>query len=356
MTGVPDEDPALDVRAGFAWSADRLSDPVDLVPMVHQRARGIRRRRATVAGAVTAAVALGIGLGVPAVSGQFDGADTAGAASPGVSAPVMATGAGQASGAASVSASGGASGAATSGRATGVASAPVAPSGAGSALATGWGPVTFHDEFGSSTLDRSLWTLVYDGPGGKYGNWSPTGVSVADGALRLSVARTGAGSQPVTFGGIGASGFTQRYGRWELRWRMTAGRGVIGQFVLSPQATVTSGQEPTYSVTVSAATGQVSVSGAGAAVAGSVSVAQPTGYHTVVVEWTPQRLRTLVDGAAVAESAGPQPAEALWPALQAWLPGPDCGASPLPADCGGATTSFPQALDVDWIKYQPYTG
>jgi hypothetical protein len=42
--------------------------------------------------------------------------------------------------------------------------------------------------------------------------------------------------------------------------------------------------------------------------------------------------------------------------VQAIMAGPDCGAVPLPADCQGTTTAFPQRLEVDRMRVQEYTG
>jgi beta-glucanase (GH16 family) len=205
------------------------------------------------------------------------------------------------------------------------------------------------DEF--TGLDRSRWT-VYDGSGDALGRWSPGDVEVAGGTLQLSVRRPG-GAPPSTWGGIGAAGAGRRYGRWEVRMRMSAGRGVIGQFLLNP-----TGADPAIVVSVAPFHRTIAVSGTGTGAGGTrvAELARPADVHVVAVEWTPSAVRVLVDGAPAFEwtdGALPVP---LWPAVQTIMAGPDCGAVPLPADCQGITTAFPQRLEVDRLRVQEYTG
>jgi hypothetical protein len=303
-------DPALDLRAELTRTAAAL--PVgDLVPAVHRRAGRIRRRRRFASGvAAVAAVAAAMAVAVPAVRSRPDGPDrrTGGA----VNAP-----------------------------ASGASPSPGSPTPLG---------LSTMDE-GFDGLDRSRWT-VYDGPGDALGRWSPGDVAVAGGNLRLSVRRPG-GTPPSTWGGIGAMGAARRYGRWEVRMRMSSGRGVIGQFLLNP-----TGADPAIVVSISPFQGTISVSGTGTGTGGTrvAPLAGPADVHVVAVEWTPQAVRVLVDGSAVFEWTDGAPAVPLWPALQAIMAGPDCGAVPLPSDCQGTATAFPQRLDVDGLRVQGYRG
>jgi len=86
------------------------------------------------------------------------------------------------------------------------------------------------------------------------------------------------------------------------------------------------------------------------------SVLEPLSPPRVVVEWTPQRVRVLLDGTVLSEWTDGRLPGPLWPALQTIMAGPDCGASPLPADCQGTRTSFPQRLEVDWLRVRAYRG
>jgi hypothetical protein len=102
----------------------------------------------------------------------------------------------------------------------------------------------------------------------------------------------------------------------------------------------------------------MSVSGNGTGRDGTrvVELERPSDHHVVAVEWTPERVRVQLDGATVSEWTDGRLPATLWPALQTIMSGPACGAVPLPADCQGTTTSFPQRLDVDWIRVRAHRG
>jgi hypothetical protein len=310
---TPGPDPALDVRDELTRSVADL--PVaELLPAVHLRARRIRRRRRVATGVAITLSALTVaaaGAILPALTSHRTAAGWPSAEAP-----------------------------------------SPAPTGG---VAAPWGAPTIDDDFAAG-LERSLWT-VYDGPGDPLGRWSPAETTVRDGALRLSVSRPG-GDPASRWGGIGATGSGQRYGRWEARLRMTTGRGVIGQLVLSPAADAADAAARCCDIVVSIVPYQraISVSGSGTGAGGTRTAAldRPGDHHWVAVEWTPRRVRVLLDGAGLFEWTDARLPAPLWPALQTIMAGPDCGAAPLPADCQGTTTSFPQRMDVDRIRVRPY--
>jgi hypothetical protein len=67
-------------------------------------------------------------------------------------------------------------------------------------------------------------------------------------------------------------------------------------------------------------------------------------------------VRVLLDGNRLFEWGDGRLPAPLWPAAQTIMAGPDCGASPLPADCQGTRTAFPQRFDVDRVRVRPYRG
>jgi hypothetical protein len=335
-------DPGLDVRAGLERTVSHLPPVGDLVPEVSRRARRMRRRRMVVgSGAAAAAMAVVISVAAalttssaerdrtPAVIGDNASATSPAPASPSVPQDSAASG-------------------------TPSVSPPVGNT--NSVAPSTWGPVRVADEFTAATLDRSLWTIVYSGPAGHpLGSWSPSDVAVGGDALRLSISRPAGARPPSTSGAVAARTSVQRYGRWEVRWRMTPGRGVLGQFALSSEV---GGTPPSIVVNLSPSSGTVEVTGTGVGTAAgaTATVGRADEYHTIAVEWSPQRLRFLLNGTTFAESTTGVPNVVLWPALQTMLAGPDCGATPLPAGCNGTRTPFPQRLDVDWFHVQPYRG
>jgi hypothetical protein len=329
-------DPAFDVRAGMRRSVADVSTMGDLVDAVHHRAARIRRRRG-VAGGVAAALGTTVVIGAAAMVPTLAASDRAPTA---VAAPTSATAAPTPPGPIGPTPAG----------PTVTGTRPADPSPPRSTAGAPWGPVRIDEDFSGSTIDSTLWS-VYDGPGDALGRWSPTDVAVRDGALRLSVSRPG-GEPPSRWGGVGATGSPQRYGRWEVRLRMSSGRGVIGQFLLSPVPGSTADPAPSIVVSLAPYQSTISVSGNGTG-AGGMRVAplkRPTGYHSVAVEWTPARVRVLLDAAVLFEWTDARLPVPLWPAVQTIMAGPDCGAVPRSTDCLGATVVFPQRFDVDRVR------
>jgi licheninase len=329
-----------DVRVEMERAVAGL-DPVDLLDGVHQRAGRLRRRRRVaggVAAAVSAAAVVAAGATVPALVSRNDPAAVV-AVRPETPAPTPPPPAGPRPTATAPP------------EGTRPAAPPVTPpTGTHSPAASSWGATTLDDDFTGSAPGRA-WK-VYEGAGDDLGRWSPGNVAVSGGALRLTVSRPG-GDPPSRWGGIGAAGSAQRYGRWETRIRMGTGRGLLGQFVLSPP--VGSGP-PALVVSVAPYAGRISVSGTGTGGGGSrtATLRQPTDYHTVAVEWTPERVRVLLDGQRLFEWTDGRLPAPLWPALQTIMAGPDCGAVPVSADCQGTTVAFPQRFDVDRLTVRAY--
>ena len=90
----------------------------------------------------------------------------------------------------------------------------------------------FVDDFNRCELGEN-WS-AYDGrPGGaKYGKWHPSMVSIDNGALRLHSRRDG---DDWKIGGVSNWPVTQKYGRWEVRYKVQPNADISYHFLLWPQ-------------------------------------------------------------------------------------------------------------------------
>ena len=149
-------------------------------------------------------------------------------------------------------------------------------------------------------------------------------------------------------GGVKLNGAGDRYGRWEVRWRMTAGYGVTGQFVFFGEGPGGIG----HIATLSSAEHLLTIADLVHGTSHDVPL-DGTRYHTLAMESTPQRVRWLLDGRVVVTESGGAPSLPVVAAVQAIMAGADCGHVPLPAGCPGAAT-FPQRLDVDYLRFWTY--
>jgi hypothetical protein len=317
MTGVPRPDDVTRAQHVLSSVATRLPDRPGLLGEVYALARRRRRHRRVAAGSALMAFAVVSTLGVAGVLPASVGIHRGGPAAVPVSSPAPPTG------------------------------TTAAPT--GTAVPTGTTAPTWVDEFAGTTLDRARWTYVYDeGANTEIGAWSAANVGVAAGTLRLAVRRTGTALPAATSGGIGAAGSAATTGRWQVRWRMPAGPGVIGQLALVAEKHPD--RQPRYLATLIPGEHKLNLAdGAGHHLD---LAADPAAYQTVALELTPTETRWYVDGKPVA--TWPRPAataDAVWPALQTLQTDLDCGATALPADCGGRRAAYPALLQVDALTY-----
>jgi len=132
-------------------------------------------------------------------------------------------------------------------------------------------------------------------PNARSAAWADSQVVVGRGALRLTLERRATSGRPWTSGGIGCLSRIQTYGRYEMRARVPAGRGIETVLVLqagdsdrrSRAAIVLSGGDPER-ITV---------------VDGDRTRSLPGRYsdtmHTYVLQWRPEGTTVLVDGEVV---------------------------------------------------------
>jgi hypothetical protein len=138
---------------------------------------------------------------------------------------------------------------------------------------------------------------AHEGPHGDSGAtfFKPDEVGVAGGLLRLGVRRQTTAGRPFTAGGVACRGLTQVYGRYEFRARPPLGAGLDAYATLWPadgsaQATLIEAFCRPGAETVSL-THQYGQSETTRVVSGSYSA----DFHSYVVEWTPSRLRIVID-------------------------------------------------------------
>jgi len=325
-----DGDLTTTLRAALARTADSLPVP-DLVERVHSRAHRVRRRRRVVAaGRAAAAVVVVATLAVlrpgwphtgptvtvdPAVSGRPSATST-----PPRPSPSAANRSQQVSTALSPSSSTG----------TPPARTDAAKSG-------------YRDDFSAPLAPKGRWSVYGAGGIQDWTSFTAGNTTVHDGLLDLAMTRPGPGQQLIS--GVGAVGSPRRYGRWEMRWRMTGGTDLSGGLVMVAPGT------GGYPLMASLAPDERALVLGDAANQGRVRVPlDPTGYHRLALEWTPDHVRWLVDGRAVATWTDHVPDQPLWPALQTDV-GLDCRPMPQPAACD--QQKLPQHLLVDWLQYVP---
>ena len=151
-------------------------------------------------------------------------------------------------------------------------------------------------------LDRSRWGAYSGQPGGDPGGfWDPSHVKVRRGVLNLETYRDARFGARWVSGGVSSShALRQRYGKYEVRFRMDGGKGVQGIVLLWPVADHwppeidiaetggTSNRRDEASATLHYGRDNRQVQ--------RTLGADFTRWHTIGVEWTPGRLVYTLDG------------------------------------------------------------
>jgi beta-glucanase (GH16 family) len=178
--------------------------------------------------------------------------------------------------------------------------------------------------------------------------WSSKQVTVSDGLLSLGIEKRPTSGKPYTTGGIGCWGWAQKYGRYEVRAKVPAGKGIDSYLTLWPSKggegawtgleLLAPGPETAY------VTNGYGIKSEGARVAGEFSGA----FHTYVIESAPKYLRMTVDGKEIFYSTRSYTGS-RWIGLvvsngDALTGVPD------------ASTKLPASFQIDRIKISSYTG
>ncbi len=197
----------------------------------------------------------------------------------------------------------------------------------------GWGLPSWHDEFTSTTVDRTRWNVRNDASTSYDSSVSyASQATIADGVLRLRAERMAT----ISHGGKDRSWksayldsvgkFSQRYGRWEMRaklpntdgdsaglwpsfWlRDNSGGGEVDIFEAWGTPTIKPSEDK-YLVENVTSTIHQDTFGGGAHTKFQWLPTQTTatpnrlsgGFHTFACEWTPEGFRFLLDGRLVGE-------------------------------------------------------
>jgi beta-glucanase (GH16 family) len=225
-----------------------------------------------------------------------------------------------------------------------------APAGAGQAATptsgSSWKTVRT-EEFSSSALPSGCGPYTGTYSGGQSA-WSSKDVDLGDGLLKLSLEKKKASGRPYSSGGIGCWGWAQKYGRYEVRAKVPAGRGIDSYLTLMPSKggdtawtgveLLAPGPETAY---ITNGYGKASE---GARVTGAYSDA----FHTYVIEWAPKHIRITVDGEEIYYSANSY-TKSRWFALVV-SNGDELTGVP------DETTKLPAQFQIDRVKISSYTG
>lgn len=222
----------------------------------------------------------------------------------------------------------------------------------------GWRQV-FTDDFTGSAIDERKWGLYEGQPaGGPGGWWEPSHVEVGGGIVALRTYRDPRyGDRWVSGGMSSARGLTQRYGRYDVRFRMDAGYGVASILLLWPTADhwppeIDFAEHGGKSTVRDRMTATLHY-GEDDRIIQRTVYADFTRWHTMGVEWTPGRLVYTLDGRpwATVEHVG-VPAETMELDAQTqagtdgdvWNPAPD------------ASTPAEVDMEIDWAVAYAMTG
>lgn len=222
--------------------------------------------------------------------------------------------------------------------------------GAGSALAaagkSSW-KVERTEEFTGNDLPDGCGAYSGRYTGGQSA-WSSREVDLDDGLLTLGLVKKKTSGQPWTSGGVGCWGWAQKYGRYEIRARIPAGKGIDSNIALWPSKgddtawtgleLLAPGPETAF---VTNGNGKESE---GARVSGEYS----DKFHTYVIEWAPKHIRILVDDKEIyfSDRSYTRP---RWFGLVVSNGDPLTGVP-------DAKTKLPAEFQIDRVRVSSYTG
>ncbi len=209
--------------------------------------------------------------------------------------------------------------------------------------------LTFSDEFDGTELDLARWSPHE--PGGQARDAHPEAITIGGGQLHVTARRANKGYIPgivTTFGT-----FAQRYGRFEIRCRVPAGRGLRAIVSLRPvplAALPAIGMLEVNGATPSAisfdndwGTEQTRRSFGDSFPAPDLSA----GFHTIGIEWDQDKILWSIDGKDKFQSTDGVPRQSMFLALELAVGG---GTGSLAARTPDASTTFPASFDIDYIR------
>jgi Ca-dependent carbohydrate-binding module xylan-binding/Glycosyl hydrolases family 16 len=227
----------------------------------------------------------------------------------------------------------------------------------------GW-HLVLNDDFPGTSLDLTKWYEPYDSPSHQ---WRPQQVTVHDGVLDIDAAKQADGYW-WSSGVNGGRGLKQTYGKYLVRARFDAGRGISDALMVFPTGTTGCDWPPEIdfsesggdndSLTRTSYSGfyhyRSPVTGCGSANDGRVDFgsvsADFTKYHIIGVEWTPGKLVYTLDGQPWATSTDINIGQFNTINGELVLQSQSCNELP----CTDATTPLHVHLIVDWVAIYAY--
>ncbi len=218
--------------------------------------------------------------------------------------------------------------------------------------------VTLYDDFTASTLNHAIWDKNFNATqtfGSAY--WSPTQVATGASHLRLIVKKqAGYGKAYVSGAVTSFGGFSQTYGRYEIRARLPPGKGMWPAFWLMP---IDQSWPPEIDVFEWVASDPTAVYNtlhwqsnnshyqkSGICHSSTLTTAD----HTYGVDWTPGRLDFTLDGKICSSLTGSNvPSKPVYVLMNlaiggSWPGEPD------------ATTPLPGTFAIRWVKVSQFVG
>ena len=228
----------------------------------------------------------------------------------------------------------------------------------------GW-ILTFAEEFNGTELDLLHWA-PHD-PWGRERDrqlqaWTPDSVIVSGGQLHL-IARRAAEDKPVRYDGkqreyvsgiVSTFGtFAQTYGRFEIRCRVPAGRGLRSRVALYPVPLA-----PLPNIQILEMSGNTTTSASFSNHWGTEQTERSfgdsfsgpdlsSGFHTVAAEWDSSRIAWFVDGKETFRSEDGIPRQPMFLLIELAVGG---GTGSLSTRFPDETTRFPASFDVDYVR------
>jgi beta-glucanase (GH16 family) len=214
---------------------------------------------------------------------------------------------------------------------------------AADALPPGW-ELKFADEFNSSSIDYRKWSPHAPGKivfGGQQ-TWSPAAITFSGGEAHLTAAKTANGYTSAAMTTLGS--FEQKFGRFEIRFRMPAGAGLEPLLRLLPLG---GADQPSIDVMRASGAHPSTALFANRWVEANLDrdysgswdgVDFSNGFHTVAAEWDEEKIVWSVDGLERFVSWDGIPQQPMYLTVCLEVRDPD------------ARTNFPATLDIDYIR------
>jgi beta-glucanase (GH16 family) len=225
-----------------------------------------------------------------------------------------------------------------------------AATGAGTAFAasgkSSWKTVRT-EEFTGSSLPKGCGPYSGRYTGGQSA-WSSKAVEVDNGLLTLGLQKKKTSGQPYTSGGVGCWGWAQKYGRYEIRARIPAGKGIDSNIALWPSKGDDTAWTGVELLAPAAETAYVTNGNGKQSEGARVTGKYSDGFHTYVIEWAPKHIRITVDSKEIYFSDQSY-SSSRWFGLVV-SNGDQLTGVPDPS------TELPAEFQIDRVKVSSYTG